>query len=45
VVTAIDHKLEVLLQTPGKVILNGMSILDAVTQVGAFPTSGAVNFG
>ena len=43
--TTIDPKIGVLLQTPGKVTVNGTSSLGASIQAGAFTTSGAVNFG
>ena len=43
--TTIDPKIKVLLQTPGKVTVNGTSSLGASIQAGAFATSGTVNFG
>lgn len=43
--TTIDPKVKVLLQTPGKVIVNGTSSLGASIQAGSFATSGAVNLG
>ena len=43
--TTIDPKIKVVLQSPGKVTVNGTSSLGASIQAGAFATSGAVNFG
>ena len=43
--TTIDPKIKVLLQTPGKVTVNGTSSLDTSIQAGAFAASGTVNFG
>ena len=43
--TTIDPKVRVLLQTPGKVVVNGTSSLGASIQAGSFAVSGAVNLG